>query len=1162
MSKRLTCPQGHEYEAQTDSGGTTGQRPRCPVCGTAHDAANGDPEVTLYAKVKPAADDSPPTLPGAELPPADDGPHELPVVTGYEILEELGRGGMGVVYRARQAGLNRIVALKMVLAGVHAGPKSLGRFRSEAEAVAKLQHPNIVQIYEVGEQDDRPFFSLEYVDGGSLAKRLAGTPQSPPAAAALTETLARAIHYAHQRGIIHRDLKPANILLAVVGDQWSVARKEPEIASSLTTDHWPLTTVAKITDFGLAKQLESASALSHSGAVVGTPSYMAPEQAGGKAGEVGPPADVYSLGAILYELLTGRAPFRGETALDTMLQVLSEDPVPPARLQPKLPRDLETICLRCLEKDPRRRYPTALDLADELRRFLNHEPIQARPLGPLARGQRWCRRNPVLAAVSLLAVAALLTVVGLSIGFGFREAQAAHRLESEQKSTQEALEIATEQTRLAQIANEKWRRFERMSASLALDQGLRLCEQGDIQRGMLWLARSLEIAPPQAEDLQRAIRANLEHWRNQLHALQNCLDHPAPVMAVAFSSDGKAVLTGSEDGIARLWDTATGRPLGPQFRHGKNISGVAFGPNGQTVVTAGLDGLVLQWDLHSGKRIGEPIRHNGVIGALALSPNGKRLATTSFDEAQVWDIATGKPIGPLLKHDNHVTAVAFSPDGRTVLTGSLDKTARLWDAATGKPMSPPLQHADSVMAVAVSPDGTRIATGCGRNAKSAQLWDFATGKAVGPALLHRDRVSAVAFSPDSKTLLTGGFDKTARLWDAASGRRLGVVLQHKGDVRAVAFCSDGVTFVTAGADKTARLWEAMLDRPHRPLLTHKAQVTAVAFGVDGNSVLSGDYDRRVHFWDLATGRPLRGPFVHPSPVMALALSPDGKTLVTGTNDDRAQVWDVASGKMRIARLPHEDAVPAVAYHPGGKAVLTGSRDQTARLWDPETGKPLSAAIRHPDKVTAVAFHPDGQMFATACEDRMVRLWQTSTGKRIGNVLAHPDSVLAVAFSPDGKTLLTGCRDKAARFWSVADGKEVGVPLPHQGEVLSVAYSPDGRTVLTGSNDNTARLWEADTGKQIGPPLQHLDSVLAVAFSADGKVLMTGSDDKTARLWDGPSLLADEVEQVVLRAQLITGMELDERGTVRELDVASWLERKKRLDAWIAPALPGGHRPTS
>jgi len=1147
MSKRLTCPQGHEYDAQSGDNGITGQRVRCPVCGTAHDAGNGDPDVTLYAKVKPAPDDSPPTLAGTEQAVIEDGPYELPTVAGYEIIEELGRGGMGVVYRARQVGLNRIVALKMVLAGVHAGPKSLGRFRSEAEAVAKLQHPNIVQIYEVGEQDGRPFFSLEYVDGGSLARRLAGTPQSPQAAAALTETLARAIHYAHQRGIIHRDLKPANILVCGGGPA-----AEGLAGSEASQRHY------KITDFGLAKQVESATAHSHSGAVVGTPSYMAPEQAGGKAGEVGPPADVYSLGAVLYELLTGRAPFRGETALDTMLQVLSEDPVPPARLQPKLPRDLETICLRCLEKDPRRRYPTALDLADELQRFLNHEPIQARPLGPLARGLRWCRRNPVLAAVSLLAVLALLTVVGLSVGFGIREAQAAHRLENEQKHTKEALEVATEQTRLLQIANEKWRRFERMSASLALDQGLRLCEQGDIQRGMLWLARSLEIAPPEADDLQRAIRANLDRWRNQLHALRNCLEHPAPVMATAFSSDGKVLLTGSEDGIGRLWDMASGRQLGPEFRHGKNISGVAFAPNGQTVVTAGLDGAVLQWDLLSGKRIGAPIHHNGVIAALALSPNGKRLATASLDEAQVWDAASGKAVGGLLKHDNHLTAIAFSPDGRTVVTGSLDKTARLWDATTGQPIGLPLQHADSVMAVAVSPDGTRIATGCGRIARSAQLWDVATGKAIGPPLLHRDRVGAVAFSPDSKTLLTGGFDKTARLWEVATGRRLGVVLQHKGEVRTVAFCSDGVTFVTAGTDRTARLWGAMLDRPHRPSLQHKAAVTAVAFGVDGKAVLTGDYDNRIHFWDRDTGRPLRPDFLHPSPVMALALSPDGKTLVTGTIDDRAQIWDVASGKMRVSRLPHENAVPAVAFQPDGKAILTGSWDKTARLWDPETGKPLSDALSHPDKVTAVAFSPDGRMFATACEDRMVRLWTTATGKRSGNALVHPDSVLAVAFSPDGKLLLTGCPDKTARFWSVADGKEVAVPLQHQGEVMSVAFSPDGRTVLTGSNDNTARLWESDTGKQIGPPLQHLDRVVAVAFSADGKALMTGSDDKTARLWDGPSLLADEVEQIVLRAQLMTGMELDERGTVRELDVASWLERKRRLDAWVAPPIPAGH----
>jgi formylglycine-generating enzyme required for sulfatase activity/tetratricopeptide (TPR) repeat protein len=318
-------------------------------------------------------------------PPAE---HERwPEVAGYEVLAELGRGGTGVVYKARQIRLGRLVALKILLAGARAGPHDLARFRAEAEAIARLQHPNVVQIYEVGEEKGGPFLALEYVDGGSLAARLRGTPLPAREAARLVETLARAVHAAHERGVVHRDLKPANVLLTAGG-------------------------VPKVTDFGLAKRLDTPAAHTQTGTVLGTPDYMAPEQAEGKG--VGPPADVHALGAILYHLLTGRPPFPGETPLDTMLRLRLEDPVPPSILQPGLPRDLGTICLKCLRKEPHRRYESAEALADDLRRFAAGEPIKARPVGRAERLWSLCRRNPGVAALATVAVALVLTVAAVS----------------------------------------------------------------------------------------------------------------------------------------------------------------------------------------------------------------------------------------------------------------------------------------------------------------------------------------------------------------------------------------------------------------------------------------------------------------------------------------------------------------------------------------------------------------------------------------------------------------------------------------------------------------------------------------------------------------------------------------------------------------------------
>jgi serine/threonine-protein kinase len=338
-----------------------------------------------------------------------------PVVPGYEVLGELGRGGMGVVYKARQVSLNRVVALKMMLWGAHAGTDELARFRTEAEAIARLKHPHVVQVYEFGSQDGVPYFSLEYLEGGSLADWLKGEPQSPAEAARTVEVLARAVQAAHERGVVHRDLKPANALLAADG-------------------------TPKISDFGLAKQGDTGRTAP--GEVLGTPSYMAPEQAEGDPGKVGSPVDVYALGAILYELLTGRPPFKGASAWDTLQMVVGAEPVAPSRLQPKVSRDLETICLKCLQKEPARRYASALALGEDLRRFLNGEPIVGRPVGPMLRGWKWARRNQAKVMALAAGALSLLLLAGVGLGLQYRRAERAAQEAQRRQSVGAALDEA------------------------------------------------------------------------------------------------------------------------------------------------------------------------------------------------------------------------------------------------------------------------------------------------------------------------------------------------------------------------------------------------------------------------------------------------------------------------------------------------------------------------------------------------------------------------------------------------------------------------------------------------------------------------------------------------------------------------------------------------
>jgi serine/threonine protein kinase len=426
MAKHLTCPHGHRWEAaDNDFSRIDGDALVCPQCGATFETlltaglGENTPDVESPDSIASDSIRATDALPPPPLPAEEGSSLTAGVSAGddYEILGELGRGGMGIVYRARQVQLKRMVALKMILAGVHAGAQVLARFRSEAEAVARLQHPHIVQIYEIGERDDCPFFSLEYLEGGGLDAKLRGTPMTAGESARLIETLAGAVYYAHQNGLVHRDLKPSNILL--------------------TADGTP-----KISDFGLAKQVDSDSAQTRTGQILGTPSYMAPEQAEGDVRRIGPACDIYALGAILYELLTGRPPFRAPTVLETLEQVRSRDPVPPRQLQPSTPHDLETICLKCLQREPHKRYASALELAEDVRRFQAGEPIRARPVSGWERAVKWVRRRPTLAALSGLSACSLLALLITALVYNARLQAALTQAQNNAAESEENFQLA------------------------------------------------------------------------------------------------------------------------------------------------------------------------------------------------------------------------------------------------------------------------------------------------------------------------------------------------------------------------------------------------------------------------------------------------------------------------------------------------------------------------------------------------------------------------------------------------------------------------------------------------------------------------------------------------------------------------------------------------
>jgi WD40 repeat protein len=879
---------------------SVGQRVMCAECGAptlvppaADEAATvppAPPDETVTRPPRPATAESDQTT----LPPsaAYSVAGAAVGVSGYEILGELGRGGMGVVYRARQTKLGRLVALKMILSGGHAGEADLTRFRTEAEAIARLQHPNIVQIHEVGEQGGLPFFSLEFCAGGSLEKKLAGTPLPPKEAAALVETLARAMDAAHQKGVIHRDLKPANVLL--------------------TEDGTP-----KITDFGLAKKLDEAGQTA-SGAVMGTPSYMAPEQAGGRVAEIGPAADVYALGAILYECLTGRPPFKAVTALDTIMQVVSDEPVRPTQLQPKVPRDLETVCLKCLHKEPARRYESAAALADELRRFLEGRPIVARPVGRLERAARWARRNPAVSGLMAAVALALLSGAAVASLFAVR-------------ADWEATEARTAKL-LADRSAEEARTSARLALQRSYVSDLRLVQGAWEDCHMGLVVELLDAQRPErtgGEDL----RGFEWHywWRLSHFALHTFQVRGSQFTGLAFSPDGKRVARAGE-GKVNVWDLSTDREvlsLDSDIRAG----GVAFSPDVRRIAVAYLDGTVKVWDVATGQESLTLKGHTGFVYGVAFSPDGKRLASTSSDHTvRVWDAQTGRPALTLAGHGAETFrtgfGVAFSADGKRLAGAFQDGTVKVWDAGDGQLALTLMGHTESVRKVVFSPDGRRLASAS--DDKTVKVWDTETGKERFTLRGHRGLITAVAFSPDSVQLASGGDDGMVKLWSATNGHEGGTLRGHSGSILTLAFSPDGRSLASEGQDRTVNVWDVQARQEPLSFTGHTGGVRSLVFSPDGRLLAGASDDTTVKVWDASTGREALSFWGHAGGVWQVAFSPDGKRLASASpgHDEggqfvpgEAKVWDLATGRVAATIPSPGGGTYGVAFSPDGRRLV-------------------------------------------------------------------------------------------------------------------------------------------------------------------------------------------------------------------------------------------------